>query len=1095
MTVTCEAQVLSGDTADRNFDVFEDVDRKIFSYSHVHISQDVDSFSFGCAFHHIDACEDSIGKETLRNDNGNADADLPSHESTSFPFVFPIANSLLGESHRDTIDIDLALGQSELPPVASIDTHFSMFHLNPQGINTEAKRALFDALLQHLQQPTIAGITETWLTKRTDILTFTGYKRVSRLDRRIGRADRGGIALFVRDDFCDNVVHIGDSPVDERSWHIVHCDHGPVLLCLWYRRPCPNEIASIHRFDEELARYSRDTVGTIIMGDMNVHNAEWLKHSNGNSVEGRELETVCCTHGLTQHVKEPTRGLHLLDLVMSNFSSGIRCKVVPGVRDDDHDGVLTTVNIAIQASKPVRRSVFDYKQADWSRLKTELAQVKWGDELRNLSADDAAAWLTTTILRILDNCVPSKWITDKSFSHPWINNECHDALRVKRAARGTESYTAARDACSATFLQTFQEYVGKTRETLKTMNPSSRGWWKIANTLLTKAGSSENIPALQRTDGSWAMTPEERANELASTFFAKSQLPAESANQYSEPQHETREEQQGFLRLRVRTVKKLLAALDEHSGTGPDRLPARILKSCAAELALPVTLLARKLLAAGRWPSCWRTHWIHGIHKRKSRADAKNYRGVHLTAQLSKVVERAIGSVFIPWAESHGLYGPCQFAYSKGKGYKDALLVNVCNWLLRMERGERVGLFCADVSGAFDRVDQRILGRKLRASGLHPQVVAFLISWLEDRVSQVVMGGARSPEEKLADSVFQGTVLGPVLWNLFYEDARQAANRLKFLESVFADDFICWQGFGFRTTAAEIGLPAADRQEHVLGKMREVQRELHLWGEANRVLFDPSKESYHILHKRFSHGESFKLLGVMFDPALLMHEAARAIATEAGWRLQTLLKVRRFFTMPELFLMYKAQILSYVESGTPALYHAAPSVLNRIDRVQRRFLRELGFSEEAALNDYRLAPLESRRDMAMLGALHKVTLGIAPAQLMDLFPAKPTLPVGTSAHSFDRQRLRHWRAPHDCQLHTEAHFQSSNVLLRSLFGLVFCYNKLPQHVVAAKSVKEFQRHLQYGLMKGANSGMPNWQLLYSSLWKQMPVTRFDALFG
>ena len=190
LTVTCEAQVLSGDTADRNFDVFEDVDRNIFSDSHVHISQDVDSLSFGCAFHHIDACEDSIGKETLRNDNGNADADLPSHESTSFPFVFPIANSLLGESHRDTIDIDLALGQSELLPVASIDTHFSMFHLNPQGINTEAKRALFDALLQHLQQPTIAGITETWLTSMTDILTFTGCKRVSRLDRRIGRAGR-----------------------------------------------------------------------------------------------------------------------------------------------------------------------------------------------------------------------------------------------------------------------------------------------------------------------------------------------------------------------------------------------------------------------------------------------------------------------------------------------------------------------------------------------------------------------------------------------------------------------------------------------------------------------------------------------------------------------------------------------------------------------------------------------------------------------------------------------------------------------------------------------------------------------------------------
>ena len=119
--------------------------------------------------------------------------------------------------------------------------------------------------------------------------------------------------------------------------------------------------------------------------------------------------------------------------------------------------------------------------------------------------------------------------------------------------------------------------------------------------------------------------------------------------------------------------------------------------------------------------------------------------------------------------------------------------------------------------------------------------------------------------------------------------------------------------------------------------------------------------------------------------------------------------------------MYKAKALSYVESGTPALYHAAPSVLNRIDMVQRRFLRELGVSEVAALNDYRLAPLESRRDMAMLGALHKVTLGLAPAQLMALFPAKAAPPVGTNAH---RQRLRHWRTPHDRQLHTEAHFQS-----------------------------------------------------------------------
>ena len=54
------------------------------------------------------------------------------------------------------------------------------------------------------------------------------------------------------------------------------------------------------------------------------------------------------------------------------------------------------------------------------------------------------------------------------------------------------------------------------------------------------------------------MTPEETANEMASTFHAKSQLPAVNRNEYTEIQHEGRVEQSGFLRVRVRTLLKLL---------------------------------------------------------------------------------------------------------------------------------------------------------------------------------------------------------------------------------------------------------------------------------------------------------------------------------------------------------------------------------------------------------------------------------------------------------------------------------------------------------------------------------------------------------
>jgi hypothetical protein len=348
-------------------------------------------------------------------------------------------------------------------------------------------------------------------------------------------------------------------------------------------------------------------------------------------------------------------------------------------------------------------------------------------------------------------------------------------------------------------------------------------------------------------------------------------------------------------------VKEILKDLDEASGTGPDRLPARVLKRCHAELALPVTLLARLLLREGRWPQCWRTHWVQSIHKRDSKAEAKHYRGVHLTPQLSKVVERAVASLLVPWIEDNGAYGQHQYAYTKGRGYKDVLAINVCSWILAMERKELVGLYCSDVSGAFDRVPHTRMGDKLERLGLHPGLLSFLKSWLQDRVSEVVVGGRSAGAEPLCDSVFQGTVLGSPLWNVFYADARDSVQNLGFEETVFADDFNCWK------TYRKSKMPASLRGEI---ELRGAQRELHLWGKANQVIFDPSKESFHLLHRTLNAGEDFKILGVLFDSQLLMHAACRSVATEAGWRLQKLLKSRRYFTTPELVHLYKAQVLS-----------------------------------------------------------------------------------------------------------------------------------------------------------------------------------------
>ena len=127
----------------------------------------------------------------------------------------------------------------------------------------------------------------------------------------------------------------------------------------------------------------------------------------------------------------------------------------------------------------------------------------------------------------------------------------------------------------------------------------------------------------------------------------------------------------------------------------------------------------------------------------------------------------------------------------------------------------------------------------------------------------------------------------------------------------------------------------------------------------------------------------------------------------------------------------------------------------------------------------------------MLGALHRVALGLAPPQLAALFPLRGFVPEPQHMG-----RLRTWRPLHSRQLHSFAALRCTETMSRSLFGLVPCYNKLPQKAVGFNSVKSFQGSLQNALKLFAQS-VPggDWQALYSSGWKRLTGTQLDTFFA
>ena len=154
--------------------------------------------------------------------------------------------------------------------------------------------------------------------------------------------------------------------------------------------------------------------------------------------------------------------------------------------------------------------------------------------------------------------------------------------------------------------------------------------------------------------------------------------------------------------------------------------------------------------------------------------------------------------------------------------------------------------------------------------------------------------------------VYQGTVWGPPLWNCFYKDARSAIRAVDFTEIVYADDLNAFKAY-----------PNINCNNRISEEIKAVQSELHSWGRANRVEFDESKESMHIISKVAGFDSHFRLIGVEFDSKIIMDKAVQSLVIEASWKLKSILRSKQFFndTRNHIDIQNRAYYLYWVQNA------------------------------------------------------------------------------------------------------------------------------------------------------------------------------------